>query len=68
MKAPPVPIGSEAEWTPEPVANRKISYPCEASNPGRRVRSLVSVQTELPRRKWKNDIKMDLRVTERAVW
>jgi hypothetical protein len=41
-KGPPVPIGQEAAWAPEPVWTQrleKIFFLCQGSNPGRPVRS-----------------------------
>jgi hypothetical protein len=48
---PPVPIGCETEWTPEPVGMWRrtlkcVSCSCRESNLGRPVRTLVAILTE----------------------
>jgi hypothetical protein len=52
-KGPPVPIGQEAEWTPEPVwtkrLERKYFFPCRGSNlEHSAVQSAARHYTELP--------------------
>jgi hypothetical protein len=52
-KGPPITIGKEAGWSPQPAWTRwrreKIPAPDEEPNPGRPFRSLVTIQTELSR-------------------